>query len=128
MTQHELDVMWNIFGWVAAGLNVVGNITLATKSKIGWIIRIVVNILWLPYGVYTAAWALCGNHMLFVAINCWGWWKWARDEKREARIHTIGETPPTTVLQRERRKAYAEGFDAGRRAERKVQDRLAVSA
>jgi hypothetical protein len=76
-----LDTLWNLFGWIAAMLNVAGNITLVTKSKSGWIIRIIVNLLWMPYGVYTRAWALIANHLLFVAINAYGYWKWNRDEQ-----------------------------------------------
>ncbi|HEV3059667.1 MAG TPA: nicotinamide mononucleotide transporter [Vicinamibacterales bacterium] len=120
MTTHQLDILWEIFGWVAAILNVVGNITIATKSKVGWIIRIVVNVLWFPYGVYTKAWALIANHALFVVINAWGWWKWNRDEKRELRIVTPGETPPTSAFQKARRQAYVNGFNAGRLAERRA--------
>lgn len=113
MTRHQLDILWNIFGWVAALLNVAGNLTLVTKSKVGWVIRIIVNLLWMPYGVYTAAWALIANHALFVGINAFGWWKWNRDERREARLHTPGETPPFDEIQRMRRQAYVDGHDVG---------------
>jgi len=121
MSKHQLDVLWNVFGWVAAMLNVVGNLTLVTKSKIGWVIRIIVNLLWMPYGIYTSAWALCANHMMFVGINAYGWLKWTRDERREASIVTPGETPKTSAHEKSRRLAYVDGFKAGRIAERKTE-------
>ena len=117
MTQHQLDVLWNVFGWVAAILNVVGNITIATKSKSGWIIRIIVNLLWMPYGVYTKAWALIANHALFIAINAWGWWKWNRDEMRE---YAPGDVPRAGETEKRRRAAYVLGFSEGRIAERRA--------
>ena len=80
----RLDVLWSVLGWVAAALNVLGNLMLTTKGKKGWIVRIVCNVTWMPYGLYTRAWALIANHMLFVVINAYGWWKWRRDELREA--------------------------------------------
>ena len=88
----KLDTLWQIFGWVAALLNVAGNLTLVTKSKGGWIIRIVVNLLWMPYGLYTRAWALCANHLLFVVINAYGWRRWRRDEL------LVAEAPARAVL------------------------------
>ncbi len=111
----RLDDVWSALGWVAAGLNVWGNLALTTKGVRGWIIRIACNLCWMPYGVYTAAWALCANHLLFIAINSYGWWKWTADERR---VLTPGETPPTSIHEHRRRLAYADGFEAGRRAER----------
>ena len=114
-----LDTLWEVLGWVAAILNVVGNLMLTTKGTRGWIVRLVCNLTWMPYGVYTKAWALCANHMLFVGINAYGWWKWHRDEKRELGIVTPGETVTPTLLQKARRLAYQDGFNDGRKAERK---------
>jgi hypothetical protein len=67
-----LDIVWNIFGWVAFALNVWGNWALTTKGLRGWIIRIACNLCWMPYGIYTRSWALLANHLLFIVINCHG--------------------------------------------------------
>lgn len=108
-----MSFLWNTLGWVAAVLNVWGNLALTTKGIRGWIIRIACNLCWMPYGVYTRAWALLANHLLFVGINCYGWWKWRRDELRlTARIEVPGETPPINQLERARRIAYVQGWDA----------------
>ena len=115
-----LDLLWTILGWVAFGLNVWGNLSLTTKSKRGWIIRIACNLCWMPYGIYTRAWALFGNHLVFVVINAYGWWKWRRDAAHESMIHVPGETPTVGELQRARRIAYAEGFEACRREMRRA--------
>jgi hypothetical protein len=105
-------MIWQIFGWAAAILNVAGNLALTTKSLRGWIIRIACNLCWLPYGIYARAWALCANHLLFIAINAYGWWKWRRDDLRlQARIEVPGETPPASPLERARRMAYVQGWD-----------------
>ena len=67
---------------------------------------------WLPYSWWTDAWALLANHVLFMGINCYGWWKWAR----RPNVHTPGETPPVSDAEEARREAYALGFEAGREA------------
>lgn len=109
-----LNDLWTALGWLAFALNVWGNLALTTKGVRGWIIRIACNLCWIPYGVYTAAWALLANHLVFVAINCYGWWKWRRDEWLDAMIHVPGETPSPSAIERARRIAYAQGFTAGR--------------
>lgn len=108
-----LDAVWNALGWVAAALNVWGNLALTTKGLRGWLIRIACNLCWMPYGVYTRAWALLANHLLFVAINAYGWWKWKRDEERE---RIAGDMPRQSDIERRRQQAYRDGFDAGRKA------------
>lgn len=107
-----MNLVWTLFGWAAAILNVWGNLALTTKGIRGWIIRIACNLCWMPYGVYTRAWALIANHLLFVAINAYGWWKWRRDDlKLQARTEVPGETTKISPLERARRMAYVQGWD-----------------
>lgn len=110
------NTIWQILGWVAFALNVWGNLALTTKGVRGWVIRIFSNACWIPYGIVTTAWALTANHGLFALINAYGWWKWTKDAKLEARTKTPGETPDTTDAETARRAAYIAGFEAGRQA------------
>lgn len=77
---------WDFLGWLAFALNVWGNLALTAKGASGWIIRLMCNICWLPYSVQTQAWALLGNHLLFMAINIYGWVKWAREAEVGAEV------------------------------------------
>lgn len=110
---------WSILGWLAFALNVWGNLALTTKGIRGWIIRIGSNACWIPYGLMTGAIALTANHALFACINAYGWWKWTQDARR---VVTPGETPLTDERETVRRVAYAQGFEAGRRAERALHE------
>lgn len=100
-------VFWQALGWVALALNVWGNLALTSKGSGGWIIRLACNACWVPYSLATSAWALLVNHLLFAAINVYGWRKWRR-------MQTPGETPPTTLVEADRRAAWISGFEAGR--------------
>jgi len=71
-------IIWQILGWVALALNVWGNLALTSHGPSGWIIRLACNACWIPYSVATSAWALLANHVLFAAINVYGWQKWKR--------------------------------------------------
>lgn len=110
------NVLWQILGWVAFALNVWGNLALTTKGVRGWVIRVFSNACWIPYGLATTAWALTANHVLFAGINIYGWRRWRREEIARARVNTPGETPPTTEHEVQRRIAFMQGFEAGRRA------------
>ncbi len=70
--------LWQALGWLALALNIWGNLALTSKGQSGWIIRLACNGCWIPYSIATAAWALLANHVLFAAINVYGWRKWKR--------------------------------------------------
>ncbi len=74
------DVL-TVLGWIAFALNVWGNLALTSKGVSGWIIRLACNVCWLPYAVHTHAWALLANHVLFMAINAYGWHRWTREAR-----------------------------------------------
>ena len=73
-------------GWIAFALNVWGNLALTEKGVRGWLIRIASNLVWMPYGIWTHAWALSANHLLFLGINVYGWVKWNPRRSFEARV------------------------------------------
>lgn len=75
-----VSVVWHLVGWLAFALNVWGNVMLTTKSKSGWIVRLVCNLCWLPYAALTGAWALFANHVVFIGVNVLGWIRWSREE------------------------------------------------
>ncbi len=116
MNEMHGATIWQVLGWAAFGLNVWGNLALTMKGVRGWVIRIFSNACWIPYGLATGAWALTANHLLFAAINAYGWRKWRNEERERAMVETPGETPPTSDHEVRRRAAYALGFEAGRKA------------
>lgn len=64
------------FGWAAMALNVWGNIQLTGKGRAGWVTRFIVNLASIAYAIGLHGWALLANHVAFLGINAWGWWKW----------------------------------------------------
>lgn len=70
-----------VLGWGAFVLNVWGNMKLTTKSKVGWMIRLVANVAWIIYSFFAFAWPLFINHIAFFYINIVGWRRWNREEK-----------------------------------------------
>lgn len=81
--------MIEAIGWSAALLNVLGNLMLTGRDRKGWLVRLAVNALWLPYAFAVPAWPLAANHIAFAAINVAGWWRW---RPRPEVCPTCGET------------------------------------
>lgn len=73
------SVVWQIVGWLALVLNVWGNLALASKGSVGWIVRLASNACWIGYSLDTHAWALLANHLLFSVINVYGWRRWKKE-------------------------------------------------
>lgn len=69
-------------GYLSFVLNVAGNMFLAWKWRSGWLVRIVAIVSWGLYGWQLASKPIIANAVTFFCINCYGWWKWRRDEKK----------------------------------------------
>ena len=70
--------LWQVFGWVAIGLDICGNVLLGAKRQSGWLVWIVCNACWVPYAIASSSWAVLANHVVFGLFNVYGWYKWRR--------------------------------------------------
>ncbi len=73
--------MINTLGYIAFVLNVAGNLMLARKNIVGWIVRLVTNVVWVAYAVQVEGGfeqPMALNHLTFFGINIYGWWHWHR--------------------------------------------------
>lgn len=71
-------------------LNVLGNAALVWKWRSGWLLRIVAILMQGAYAVLQRSPSFIANSAVFLVLNCYGWWKWRREAKRE----TAQETQP----------------------------------
>jgi len=72
-------------GFLSFALNVAGNMMLAWKWRSGWIVRIVAIVSWGVYGWQLSSKPMMLNAATFFVINCYGWWKWRKEEREKAR-------------------------------------------
>ena len=63
-------------GFAAFLTNVGGNLLLARRRREGWAVRILSILLWGGYALNIASVPLIANAATFLAINCYGLWKW----------------------------------------------------
>lgn len=72
-------------GYLSFLLNVAGNMQLAWKWKSGWVVRGVANLSWGLYGYDVGSRPIILNAATFFGINCYGWWKWRKEQAKAAR-------------------------------------------
>ncbi len=71
-------------GLVAFVLNVWGNLMLARLKTGGWVVRLLTNVVWVVYALYTdGGWPMMLNHIVFFWINIDGYLKWARAARQQ---------------------------------------------
>ena len=69
-----------MIGFLAVGLNVVGNLMLTRKDRRGWAIRLACNAAQLVYAVLIVSPSLGTNAVVFAGINITGFVRWRRLE------------------------------------------------
>lgn len=70
-----------IIGYIGATANIAGNLMLAKKSTLGWLVRLGVNLLFIGYALSAASSDLgpvLFNHVVFVLVNLYGFVAWKR--------------------------------------------------
>lgn len=69
-------VIIELVGYLAVGLNILGNLLLTSKSARGWYIRITSNVAQLIYALCIASWPITSNALIFMPINLLGLYRW----------------------------------------------------
>lgn len=68
-----------ILGYLGFGLNVIGNVLIAHKRRVGWGVRMLCNIAWLFYAVRVTSGEglpVFINHAVFLLVNTYGLYTW----------------------------------------------------
>ena len=69
--------MIETIGYFATALNIVGNLMLTNVNVWGWVVRLLVNVLYIMYAVQVdKGMPMVVNHVAFIAINITGWVRW----------------------------------------------------
>lgn len=93
----ESSLVYEIIGWIALILNIIGNLALAKKSISGWIVRLACNAAFIIYSYFFNVYPLLVNHIIFAFVNIYGWLEWKKSILkckcgREHDIKDIGKT------------------------------------
>lgn len=58
--------------------NIIGNLLITKKLRIGWVVYLFAAVSWLVYGLIHKTQANIVSSILFFALYCRSWWKWRK--------------------------------------------------
>lgn len=67
--------------WVAAFFTLAGVVLLARKRRVGWVVCVVGNVLWISYALATRQWPILMLDGVFLVVNALGWRAWGNGGK-----------------------------------------------
>lgn len=71
-------------GYAATLLNVAGNLMLTRLNAWGWVVRLVVNVVYVIYAAQIESGGpMVVNHVVFMGINIEGWRKWRQAKQQK---------------------------------------------
>lgn len=71
------------WSWLLTTIGVAGLVLVGRKNKIGWVIAIGVQGLWITYAVITKQWGFIASALIYGGVNLYNWNRWRREERRQ---------------------------------------------
>lgn len=68
------------WSWLLMAVGVTGLYLAGSKRKIGWVIGILVQVLWIVYAIITKQWGFIASAIVYGAVNIRNWRRWQREE------------------------------------------------
>lgn len=72
------------WSWLLMAVGVTGLFLAGKKRKIGWMIGIGVQLLWIIYAIVSRQWGFIVSALVYGAVNTINWRRWHREEKEAA--------------------------------------------
>lgn len=76
-----MSVWWSV---ALTATSLVTSLLIGNKLKIGWILGVAMQVLWLVYAVATRQWGFVASALAFGFMNTRNYLKWRGDERRVA--------------------------------------------
>lgn len=71
------------WSWLLMIVGVSGLYLAGSKRKIGWVIGILVQALWIVYAIVSKQWGFIASALVYGAVNVRNWQRWRREERRQ---------------------------------------------
>lgn len=75
-----MEIFVNIITMITAPL---ATLLLAYKRKEGFLVFVIVEVCYVYIGVNTGQFGIIGVAILYFIMNCYGYYKWVKDERTE---------------------------------------------
>lgn len=78
-------------GWIFVGVSFAGYLLNIKKNKWCFALWITCSIWWLGVSIYREQWSLVANFILYLSAECWGLYKWSKDEFLKCLLRIISQ-------------------------------------
>lgn len=79
---------WSI---LLSAAGIVGLLLAGSKRKVGWLVGLGVQPLWIIFAVQTGQYGFILNAVVYAAVYARNWWRWHRDERSLPQPGAVGE-------------------------------------
>lgn len=69
------------WSWLLMVVGVTGLFLAGKKRKVGWMIGVGVQLLWIIYAIVSKQWGFIMSAFVYGAVNTINWRRWQREEK-----------------------------------------------
>lgn len=78
-----MDDVSQLWSWALAAVGVSGVYLTTKKLYAGFIVGVLVQVLWVTYAVVTKQWGFIASALAFGWVNALGWYRWTRAQKEK---------------------------------------------
>lgn len=89
-----MDDVNQLWSWGLAAVGVSGVYLTTKKLYAGYVVGVLVQVLWISYAVSTRQWGFIASALAFGWVNALGWYRWTRNASAPA-----SDIPTTKVSQ-----------------------------
>lgn len=89
-----MDDVSQWWSWGLAAIGVTGVFLTTKKLYAGFIVGVLVQLLWISYAVASSQYGFIASALAFGWVNALGWYRWTRNTPK-----SIGDIPATKVSQ-----------------------------
>lgn len=79
--------MIDLLGYVAYTFIFFGSYLIAKKKSVGWLYRILGNVMWVGLGLALGLTSIVVAEVIFIALDSYGFKQWRKDEQHQKRLN-----------------------------------------
>lgn len=101
-----------VWSFVLSAVGIVGILLAGSKRKLGWLVGLMVQPLWIVFAVSTEQYGFILNAVIYAAVYARNWLRWRRDEKPTRRRGVFVTEASDPLFGRRAWSARYDGADA----------------
>lgn len=86
------------WSWALTAVGVTGLYLAGSRNRVGWLIGIAAQALWLAYAVSTRQWGFLASVFAYGGVHLRNWLRWRAEARSDAGMTSTSRSPGTISL------------------------------